>query len=125
MKPIDKLTELLKECGSQVTVSGWKAELIAVEKERDALRVENKELMEEFLAEHQAAVDMFSKYDLVKDENAKLRADLEHILFRLERNAKGEQSYGGFHTVLDEFASIESLVIAALNRPYDQVKGVK
>lgn len=37
------------------------------------------QLREDVLAEHQAAVDMFGKYDAAKDENARLREALEWI----------------------------------------------
>jgi predicted nuclease with TOPRIM domain len=43
------------------------------------LKDKNAELQEEVLAEHQAAVDMFGKYDELKDENIKLKEALESI----------------------------------------------
>lgn len=54
-------------------------ELANARAERDQLQMRVKELEADFLAEHQAAVDMFSKYDAMRDEREQLQARVNEL----------------------------------------------
>lgn len=47
--------------------------------ERERLESKLKDMEAQMLAEHQAAVDMFGKYDELREENTKLREALQQI----------------------------------------------
>ena len=69
--------------------------------EIDALRAELAHVKRELVkSDHRV-------YEDLMPENKRLREALEALHLRLKFNAEGKQPYGGFHTTLDEFQSLE------------------
>ena len=90
-----------------------------------ALKCENQKLKDEVehLKDCESALGKLAiRHQKLKESAAFLARVLESVQLDLERNAKGLQPYGGFHTVQEEFSSINTEASRALKQ-YKEMMG--